>query len=141
MADDRVDQEPGNEDASAGPEEPVFDHVRNRIRSLRQSQPISQTRLAQHLGVTPNTVSRWETGTYRPDLSDVARMARFFGVPVSEFFPEGEAEGGHLAGLLGAVRDLPPSEIAELRRLAEERRKALRPGEDEGEPGNEPAGQ
>ena len=37
---------------------------------------------------TANTVSRWETATYKPSISDLERLAKFFGVPVTIFFPQ-----------------------------------------------------
>ncbi len=35
-------------------------------RELRRSAGVSQARVAQELGVTPVTVSRWEAGARRP---------------------------------------------------------------------------
>ena len=32
---------------------------------------------------TANTISRWETATYKPSISDLERLAQFFGVPIT----------------------------------------------------------
>lgn len=40
------------------------------------------------VGTTANTVSRWEMATYKPAISDLERLARYFGVSIAAFFPE-----------------------------------------------------
>ena len=69
----------------------LLDHVAAKIRDLRVSynsgEGLSQESLATHLKVAPNTISRWETGTYRPSLKDVEKIARFFGVSMMSFLP------------------------------------------------------
>ena len=64
----------------------LLDHVAARIRDLRvnynNGEGLSQESLATHLKVAPNTISRWETGTYRPGLKDMERLSRFFGVSI-----------------------------------------------------------
>jgi transcriptional regulator with XRE-family HTH domain len=37
---------------------------------------------------TANTISRWETATYKPSISDLERLAPFFGVPIAILFPK-----------------------------------------------------
>ena len=39
------------------------------IGELRKEKKLKQAELAEKLGVTSKTVSRWETGKYMPDLS------------------------------------------------------------------------
>jgi len=51
---------------------------------------------------TANTISRWETATYKPSISDLERLARFFGVPVSDFFP-GLGPSSQVHALLSAT--------------------------------------
>jgi len=62
-----------------------------RIREFRTGYGggtgISQDALAKALGVASNTVSRWETGTYRPTIEILERLARFFGNQFSIFSP------------------------------------------------------
>ncbi len=107
----------------------LLDHVAARIRDLRVSynsgEGLSQDALAAHLKVAPNTISRWETGTYRPSLKDLERISRFFGVSVLSFFPQemaGEDEDENLKALLRTARQLHPSDLEELRKYAEFRR-------------------
>lgn len=107
----------------------LLDHVAAKIRDLRVSynsgEGLSQESLAAHLKVAPNTISRWETGTYRPSLKDLERMSRFFGVSMMSFFPPDmvdEEEDENLKALLRTARQLHPADLEELRKYAEFRR-------------------
>jgi transcriptional regulator with XRE-family HTH domain len=107
----------------------LLDHVAARIKDLRVSynsgEGLSQEALAAHLKVAPNTISRWETGTYRPSLKDLERISRFFGVSMMSFFPEDLVdadEDENLKALLRTARQLHPADLEELRKYAEFRR-------------------
>ncbi len=54
----------------------------NRIRELRESEGLSQTQLAELLGVHMNTVGNWEDGTSEPRSSNLADMASLFNCSV-----------------------------------------------------------
>lgn len=102
-------------------------YVGERIRQLRNNHGgangISQEALAKALKTAANTVSRWETGTYRPSLEDLDALSRFFGVSILEFFPKDEAPAeSKVSALLRAARDLPDDDIDELQKYAEYRR-------------------
>ena len=107
----------------------LLDHVAARIKDLRVSynsgEGLSQEALAAHLKVATNTISRWETGTYRPGLKDLERISRFFGVSMMSFFPEqmvDDDEDENLKALLRTARQLHPADLEELRKYAEFRR-------------------
>ena len=107
----------------------LLDHVAARIKDLRVSynsgEGLSQEALAAHLKVASNTISRWETGTYRPSLKDLERISRFFGVSMMSFFPEDmvdDDENENLKALLRTARQLHPADVEELRKYAEFRR-------------------
>jgi transcriptional regulator with XRE-family HTH domain len=107
----------------------LLDHVAAKLRELRVSynsgEGLSQESLANRLRVAPNTISRWETGTYRPSLKDLERISRFFGVSMMSFFPPemvDEEEDENLKALLRTARQLHPSDLEELRKYAEFRR-------------------
>ena len=101
-------------------------YVGERIRQLRNSyggNGISQEELAKSLKMAGNTVSRWETGTYRPSLEDLDALSRFFGVSILEFFPkDDEPAESKVTALLRAAKDLPEDDIDELQKYAEYRR-------------------
>ena len=107
----------------------VLDYLAARIRELRVSynsgEGLSQESLATHLKVAPNTISRWETGIYRPRVTDLERMSRFFGVSINSFFPSelvDENEDENLKALLRTAKQLHPADVEELRKYAEFRR-------------------
>lgn len=107
----------------------LLDHIAARIKDLRVSynsgEGLSQEALAAHLKVSPNTISRWETGTYRPSFKDVERISRFFGVPMMSFLPEemvDDNEDENLKALLRTARQLHPADLEELKKYAEFRR-------------------
>jgi transcriptional regulator with XRE-family HTH domain len=104
----------------------IHEYIATRIRDLRQSyggSGLSQDALAREVKVAPNTISRWETGAYRPAIEDLDRLARFFGVSVLTFFPSTEEpQSQEVAALLRAAGELDEADIAELRRYAEFKR-------------------
>ena len=107
----------------------LLDHIAARLRDLRVSynsgEGLSQESLANHLKVAPNTISRWETGTYRPSVKDLEKISRFFGVSIISFFPSemaNEDEDENLKALLRTARQLHPADLEELRKYAEFRR-------------------
>jgi transcriptional regulator with XRE-family HTH domain len=101
-------------------------YVAERIRELRTNYGgagISQEALAKEIKTAANTVSRWETGTYRPSIEDLDLLSRFFGVSVLEFFPKEEPpQNEKVNALLRAARDLPEDDIDELQKYAEFRK-------------------
>ena len=105
----------------------LADYVAGRIRELRTAgdggKGISQEAMAKAVKTTANTISRWETGFYRPSLEDLDRLARFFRVSIVEFFPkETLPEDEPLCALLRAAKGLKEQDIEELRRYAEFKR-------------------
>ena len=63
----------------------------DNIRQLRRRNKKTQEALADALGVTPQAVSRWESGGSYPDMNLIPSIANFFGVSIDELFGyEGE---------------------------------------------------
>jgi transcriptional regulator with XRE-family HTH domain len=109
----------------------LFEHVGRKIRALRDAydggRGLSQEKLAEAMGVTTNTISRWETATYRPDLAELDKLAKFFRVSILTFLPEKKPaepvpSDDALSGLIETARDLGPEDVEEVRRFAEFRR-------------------
>lgn len=55
-----------------------------KIRLLRRSNDVTQDMLADHLGVTPQAVSRWESGVCYPDMNFLPLIADYFSVTMDE---------------------------------------------------------
>lgn len=58
----------------------------NRIRVFRAEHRLSQSDLAEQIGVTRKTISTIEVGRFVPSTIIALKIARFFGVPVEEIF-------------------------------------------------------
>lgn len=56
----------------------------NRVKELRTAAGMTQKALADQLGVTVPTVSKWELGQRTPELEKIFRMTLIFGVPIEE---------------------------------------------------------
>ena len=107
----------------------LIELIGQRIREFRTSYGsgagISQDALAKALHVASNTVSRWETGTYKPTIEDLDRLARFFGKSIMEFFPKEDVRNKRdekIDALLRTAKQLNDDDVEELRRFAEFRR-------------------
>ena len=57
-----------------------------KIKQLRKQKNISQEVLANHLGVSFQAVSKWETEATMPDVIMIPAIASFFGVSTDELF-------------------------------------------------------
>ena len=63
----------------------------NRIKELQTAAGMTQKALADQLGVTVPTVSKWELGQRTPELERVFRMTLIFGVPIEEIVQRTES--------------------------------------------------
>lgn len=54
------------------------------LRQLRGEKAITQEQLAERLGVSNRSVSRWENGATMPDFDLLIELAKYYGVEVGE---------------------------------------------------------
>lgn len=54
------------------------------LKKLRNEKRITQEQLAEILGVSGRTVSRWETGNNLPDLSILVQISEYYDVEIKE---------------------------------------------------------
>lgn len=54
------------------------------LKQLRNEKGITQEQLAEILGVSGRTISRWETGTNLPDLSILVQISEYYEVEIKE---------------------------------------------------------
>lgn len=102
----------------------IYEQVGKQIRELRttlRGRGISQEELAQAVKTTANTISRWETATYKPSISDLEKLAQFFGVPITVFFPQAEPKS-RTNVLLTAAADLDDADLEEVMLYAQFRK-------------------
>ena len=56
----------------------------NTIRQLRESRGLTQTELAERIGVSSKTISKWETAKGLPDITLLQPLAQALGISVIE---------------------------------------------------------
>lgn len=56
----------------------------NKILELRTQLNLSQTELAQMVGVTNKAVSKWETGKSKPTTNVIRKLAALFKIDINE---------------------------------------------------------
>ena len=64
----------------------------DRLKMLRKKKNLTQEQVADYMCVSPQAVSRWETGATSPDISALPMLADLFGVTVDELLGVNEAE-------------------------------------------------
>ena len=72
------------------------------IRQLREKQHLTQLELAERIGVSSKTVSKWETGKGLPDISLLQPLAQALGISLIEL-----VNGEHIINRNTAA-NLPP---------------------------------
>lgn len=60
--------------------------IGNQIKQLRLRRGITQEAMAQHFGITPQAVSKWERGAATPDIGMIPAISAYFGVTIDELF-------------------------------------------------------
>lgn len=56
----------------------------NKLKELRKAKNVSQEKFAEFLGVSFQTVSKWENNVTSPDILLLPEIARYFGITVDE---------------------------------------------------------
>ncbi len=59
-------------------------NLKDKLRALRQQKNVTQEALANHLGITPQSVGKWERGEGFPDITLLPKIAFYFDVTVDE---------------------------------------------------------
>lgn len=67
-------------------------HIGEKIYDLRKRKGLSQEELGEAVGVSRQTISKWEMGKTIPDTENIVVLSRFFGVDVSYFVPKPQCE-------------------------------------------------
>lgn len=62
-------------------------YVGDKIKTFRKERGMTQTDLAEKLGVSKQTISRYEKGTRKPDQDVLFLLSDIFNVSIDDFFP------------------------------------------------------
>lgn len=65
------------------------------LKELRKEKKITQEQLAERMGVSRRTVSRWETGSNMPDLDILIELSDYYDVELRDLL-DGERESGQM---------------------------------------------
>lgn len=60
--------------------------LNDTICFCRKKQGLTQEELAMKLGVTNQSVSKWEAAQYCPDISSIPKLADIFDISIDELF-------------------------------------------------------
>ena len=60
--------------------------MKTRIQELRKQRKLSQEELANHVGVTRQTITSLEVGKYTASLPLAFKLARYFGCSIEDLF-------------------------------------------------------
>ena len=63
-------------------------HFGKRISVLRRKAGLSQTELAERLGVTSQAVSKWECGNAVPDIDMLLELSHLYKVTINEMLED-----------------------------------------------------
>ncbi len=101
-------------------QEEIYKYIGNKIRIYRTNFRMTQEQLAEKIGTSANTISRWETATYKLDVAELEKLSRELGEPIWAFLPSSvKPPVEKLQALLSATGDLPEEDIEELQRYAD----------------------
>lgn len=64
--------------------------IGENIRRLRRRRDLTQEEMASHLGISFQSVSKWERGDGYPDITMLPALANYFGISLDELFGTGE---------------------------------------------------
>lgn len=81
-----------------------------KLNSLRVESGLSQSTLAEQMGVTRQTVSRWETGEAVPTMDNLRRLGELYGVSVGYLLNDSEPRSTAVA-----VAEKPEEKAADSR--------------------------
>ena len=63
-----------------------------KLIQLRRKQGMSQEQLADRLGITRQSVSKWESGASDPSTSNLLALAKLYGVSAEDLLREAAGE-------------------------------------------------
>lgn len=102
-------------------EKNLYAAVGKRLKHFRQQAEMTQTQLAERVGILRTSITNMESGKQKPPLSTLYKLCLVLGVEVSEFLPsmfeivqENEDEPIEIGGRISKV---PPKSAEVLRRL------------------------
>lgn len=69
-----------------------MDNISAKLKTLRKGRKLTQQELSEKLGISRATISNYEVGRRSPHISELRRLAKFYGVGLDYFGIETEDE-------------------------------------------------
>ncbi len=66
--------------------------IKDKLKELRKQKNITQEQLANHLGISQQSVGKWERGEGYPDITLLPAIALYFGITLDELMGINEAK-------------------------------------------------
>jgi len=86
--------------------------IRNQIKQLRLRKGTTQEEMAQHFGITPQAISKWERNVATPDISLLPDLSAYFGVTIDELFAlSDDTRMERIQNMLWDVRYIPQADV------------------------------
>lgn len=86
--------------------------IGNQIKSLRIRKGVTQESMAQHFGISPQAVSKWERNAAAPDIAMLPQLSAYFGVSIDELFAiSDDTRMERIQNMLWDVRYLNPADV------------------------------
>jgi transcriptional regulator with XRE-family HTH domain len=80
-------------------------NIGENIKILRKRKNITQEELAEYLGISFQSVSKWERGEGFPDITMLPDLADFFNISIDDLIGAGRVSGGDLYDLYKQARE------------------------------------
>lgn len=93
--------------------------IGSRIKELRKSRKLTQSLLAQRLGVTKSVISAYENSTAYPSYDILISISRIFGVSTDYILGIEKVRSINVDGLNDIQFEIISSLVSELKRLNE----------------------
>ncbi|MBO5898007.1 MAG: helix-turn-helix domain-containing protein [Clostridia bacterium] len=90
-------------------------NIGKNIKYLRQKQHLTQEQVAERLGVTYQSVSKWENDTTTPDIALLPEIASMFGVSIDALFSDEIIDCAHVSELRPLIKDDDVIRIVQMR--------------------------
>ena len=92
------------------------------VKRLREAKGITQSQLAEEIGVSSKAVSKWENGTTTPDIQLLPEISVLFGVSIDELFSvTDESRLDRIANMIDNVHFITDKDFAESENFLKEK--------------------
>lgn len=59
-------------------------NIGKSLKDIRESEKLTQSKLAEKTGISQQSISRWESGQRFPNILDLVKLAEFYKISIDE---------------------------------------------------------